>query len=56
MAEKEEKYLPTGNILDLIAGLEKQMYAAAKDLEFDLAAEIRDKIKKLREKDLTIPA
>ena len=56
VAEKEEKYLPTGNILDLIAGLEKQMYAAAKELEFEKAAEIRDKIKKLREKDLTIPA
>ena len=56
VSEKEETYLPKGNILDLIAGLEKQMYAAAKELEFEKAAEIRDKIKKLREKDLRIPA
>ena len=56
VTEKEETYLPTGNILDLIADLEKQMYVAAKELEFEKAAEIRDKIKKLREKDLRIPA
>ena len=38
----------------LIKSLEKQMHAAAKNLEFEKAAELRDRIKKIREKDLSI--
>ncbi len=56
VAEEEEEYLAGGNVLDMIANLEKQMYAAAKNLEFEKAAELRDKVKKLREKDLMITA
>ncbi len=52
--EEEEEYLTEGNVIDLTARLEKQMQAAAKDLEFERAAQLRDRIKRLREKDLGI--
>ena len=52
--EEEEEYLTEGNVIDLAARLEKQMQAAAKDLEFERAAQLRDRIKRLREKDLGI--
>jgi len=38
----------------LIKSLEKKMYLAAKNLEFEKAALLRDRVKKLREKDLSI--
>ena len=38
----------------LIKNLEKKMHAAAKNLEFEKAAELRDRIKRIREKDLSI--
>jgi len=56
VAEEEVEYNKAGNVHQLIARLEKQMYSAAKDLEFEKAAELRDKIKRLREKDLMISA
>jgi excinuclease UvrABC helicase subunit UvrB len=34
--------------------LEKKMLSAAKNLDFEIAAELRDRIKRLREKDLKI--
>ena len=48
---KEETALPTEpkEIAKLIANLEKEMRQAAKDLEFEQAAAIRDRIKVLRE-------
>ncbi len=52
--EEEEEYLSEGIIIDLAARLEKQMHAAAKALEFERAAQLRDRIKGLREKDLGI--
>ncbi|MDH5761691.1 MAG: excinuclease ABC subunit UvrB [Nitrospinota bacterium] len=52
--EEEEEYLPGGNLIDLAARLEKQMHAAAQALEFERAAQLRDRIKRLREKDLGI--
>ncbi|MCH8933039.1 MAG: excinuclease ABC subunit UvrB [Nitrospinae bacterium] len=52
--EEEEEYLTEGNVIDLTARLEKQMQAAAKDLEFERAAQLRDRIKRLRKKDLGI--
>ena len=52
--EEEEDYFPGGNALSLISKLEKQMHAAAKNLEFERAAQFRDRIKLLREKDLGI--
>ncbi len=54
VAEEEEEYNAAKNPQKLIARLEKQMYAAAKNLEFEKAAELRDKIKRLRDKDLMI--
>ena len=38
----------------LIKSLEKKMHLAAKNLEFETAALLRDRVKKLREKDLSI--
>ena len=38
----------------LIKNLEKKMHAAAKNLEFEKAAELRDRLKRIREKDLSI--
>ena len=52
--EEEEDYLPEGNVAGRAAQLEKQMHAAAKALEFERAAQLRDRIKRLREKDLGI--
>jgi excinuclease ABC subunit B len=52
--EEQEEYLTEGNVIDLAARLEKKMHAAAKDLEFERAAQLRDRIKRLREKDLGI--
>jgi len=43
-------------ILGLIEKLEKQMLEAAKNLEFEKAAKLRDRIKRLRAKDLNIIA
>ncbi len=54
VAEEEEAY--EGNLLELAAKLEKQMYAAARELEFEKAAALRDRIKKLREADLKVSA
>ncbi|MBT3921581.1 MAG: excinuclease ABC subunit B, partial [Nitrospina sp.] len=52
--EEEAEYESGKSILQLIAELEKQMLSVAKDLEFEKAAELRDRIKRLREKDLEI--
>jgi len=54
--EEETEYNKAGNVHQLIARLEKQMFSAAKNLEFEKAAELRDRIKRLREKDLMISA
>ena len=56
VAEEETEYNKAGNVHQLIARLEKQMFAAAKNLEFEKAAELRDRIKRIREKDLMISA
>ena len=52
--EEEEDYLLEGNIAGRAAQLEKQMHIAAKALDFEHAAQLRDRIKRLREKDLGI--
>ncbi|MEM9137396.1 MAG: UvrB/UvrC motif-containing protein, partial [Cyanobacteria bacterium P01_F01_bin.42] len=54
-SELEEAYnqadeLPLENIPELIQQLEAEMKEAAKNLEFERAAELRDRIKHLREK------
>lgn len=50
--EEDEEYESGGNLIALAERLEKQMYAAAKDLDFERAAELRDRVKKLREREL----
>ncbi|MFQ5482173.1 MAG: UvrB/UvrC motif-containing protein, partial [Nitrospinaceae bacterium] len=52
--EEEEEYLAGGNIIALTQRLEKQMYAQAKNLEFEKAAALRDRIRKLKERDLGV--
>ena len=52
--EEEETYESGKSVLELIAELEKRMLTAAKDLDFEKAAELRDRIKRLREKELKI--
>jgi excinuclease ABC subunit B len=52
--EEEEEYESGKTIPQLIAQLEKEMLSVAKDLEFEKAAALRDRIKRLREKDLEI--
>jgi excinuclease ABC subunit B len=53
-AEEEAEYLSTVDIPRLIEHLEKEMRAAAKKQEFERAAELRDRIKKLREKEMAV--
>lgn len=53
VAEKQAKYAVEINPKDLwktIELLEKQMFQAAKDLEFEVAAKLRDQIEKLKQK------
>ena len=56
LAEEEEAYESGVPVLEMIVKLEKQMLAAAKNLDFEKAAELRDRIKKMRAKDLKIIA
>ena len=52
--EEEEEFLEGGNVIALAERLEKQMYAAAKNLEFEKAAQLRDRVRTLREKELGV--
>jgi len=53
-AEDAGEYLSTVNIPALIASLDKQMRAAAKELDFETAAELRDKIRSLRQQEMAV--
>jgi excinuclease ABC subunit B len=54
-AEIDEGELASADQLDeLIAGLEKQMREAAKQFEFEKAAQLRDRIKLLKEKEASV--
>ena len=53
-AETSADYLPAAEIPKRVAALEKEMRAAATDLEFERAAELRDEIQRLREMELQI--
>jgi excinuclease ABC subunit B len=53
-AEEVGEYVPTVNLPALIASLEKQMRAAAKALDFETAAELRDKIGSLRQQEMAV--
>ena len=53
-AEDAGEYLQTVNIPAYVASLQKQMRAAAKELDFETAAELRDKIRSLQQKELAV--
>ncbi|OGW36698.1 MAG: excinuclease ABC subunit B [Nitrospirae bacterium GWC2_56_14] len=53
-AEDAGEYVPTVDIPALIARLDKQMRAAAKELDFETAAELRDKIRSLRRQEMAV--
>ncbi len=53
-AEEAGEYVSTVDIPALIARLEKQMRIAAKELDFETAAELRDKIRSLRQKEMAV--
>jgi excinuclease ABC subunit B len=53
-AEEREEYISTVELPNLIAKWEKEMRAAAKALDFERAAELRDKIRKLREQEMAV--
>ena len=50
--KEEENYGDSGDLPKLISKLEKEMYKASKELEFEKAAQLRDRIKKIRDKEL----
>jgi len=52
--EKGKEYIPSSEMPKLIAKMEKEMKGAAKKMEFERAAEIRDRIKKLKDMDLVV--
>ena len=52
--EKGKEYIPSSEMPRLIAKMEKEMKAAAKNMEFERAAEIRDRIKRLKDMDLVV--
>jgi excinuclease ABC subunit B len=53
-AEEAGEYVPTVNIPALISSLEKQMRAAAKELDFETAAQLRDKIRSLQKQEIAV--
>lgn len=52
--EERDLYIPPEEIPGVIARLEKEMWALAKRLEFERAAEIRDRIRALQEKKMGV--
>ena len=52
--EEEEEYTSAKDLGKFIAKLEKQMYASARELDFEKAAKLRDRIQRLHEKELEI--
>jgi len=53
-AEDAGEYVPTVDIPALVARLDKQMRAAAKEQDFETAAELRDKIRSLRQQEMAV--
>jgi excinuclease ABC subunit B len=54
VAEAGEEYLSPKEIPKLVKKLRKEMLAAAKDLNFERAAELRDRVKKLETRELAL--
>jgi excinuclease ABC subunit B len=53
-AEETEEYVAKKDIPKLVKSLRKEMLAAAKELDFEKAAELRDRIRKLEDADLRL--
>ncbi|MEK6684635.1 MAG: excinuclease ABC subunit UvrB [Nitrospirota bacterium] len=53
-AEAAEEYIPLNEIPGIIRGLEREMRTAVKELKFEKAAELRDRIKELKEMHLGV--
>jgi excinuclease ABC subunit B len=53
-AEEAGEYVPLNEIPQIVRSLEKEMRAAAKELKFEKAAELRDRIRKLKEMELGV--
>jgi excinuclease ABC subunit B len=53
-AEEVEDYVPVEKIPGMVKKLRKEMLASAKKLDFEKAAELRDRIRKLEDMELTI--
>jgi excinuclease ABC subunit B len=51
-AEETEEFLTVEDITRRIESLEEEMKCAARDLEFERAAELRDRIRALRQQEL----
>jgi excinuclease ABC subunit B len=51
-AEEQEEYLPPKELAKLVKNLRKEMLAAAQDLDFEKAAVLRDRVRKLETKSL----
>jgi len=54
VAESEAEYVPLAQIPGRVAALRKQMRAAAADLDFERAAELRDEIQRLQAAELEL--
>lgn len=54
VAEKKEEYIPPHELPEIIKSLRKEMETAAKKLDFEKAAELRDRIKELEEMEVMI--
>ncbi|MBI3805542.1 MAG: excinuclease ABC subunit UvrB [Nitrospirae bacterium] len=54
-AEEGEPYIPEHELPRVIQGLEREMKEAAKRLEYERAAELRDRIKRLKEMEMGLP-
>jgi excinuclease ABC subunit B len=53
-AEKGEAYIPKEEIPALIQSLEREMREAASRLEFERAAELRDRIREFKEMEIEL--
>jgi len=54
VAEGDEEYVPLEKIPGMLKKLRKEMLEAAKELAFEKAAELRDRIRKLQELELAV--
>ncbi len=54
VAEGDEEYVPLEKIPGMVKKLRKEMLEAAKELAFEKAAELRDRIRKLQELELAV--